>query len=103
MELMGREQVRRIPIVDERGALVGVVAQADSCGMSGKDKQAEKAVEQISQSGRQSPDLTWPTPGPARLVSPGARAARGCRGRGAPGPVPVHPASGRLTAALGRA
>jgi CBS domain containing-hemolysin-like protein len=29
MELMSREQVRRIPIVDERGDLVGVVAQAD--------------------------------------------------------------------------
>ena len=29
MELMGREQVRRIPIVDERGSLVGIVAQAD--------------------------------------------------------------------------
>ena len=51
MELMGREQVRRIPIVDERGSLVGVVAQADLVRMSGKDRQAEKTVEQISQPG----------------------------------------------------
>ena len=51
MALMGREQVRRIPIVDERGSLVGVVAQADVVRMSGKDRQAEKTVEQISQPG----------------------------------------------------
>jgi CBS domain-containing protein len=51
MALMGREQVRRLPIVDERGSLVGVVAQADLVRMSGKDRQAEKTVEQISQPG----------------------------------------------------
>jgi CBS domain-containing protein len=51
MELMGREQVRRIPIVDERGSLVGVVSQADVVRLSGKDKQAEKTVEKISQPG----------------------------------------------------
>jgi CBS domain-containing protein len=51
MLLMGREQVRRIPIVDERGSLVGVVAQADLVRMAGKDRQAEKTVEKISQPG----------------------------------------------------
>jgi len=51
MALMGREQVRRLPIVDERGALVGVVAQADLARMAGKDRQVEKTVEQISQPG----------------------------------------------------
>jgi len=51
MELMGREQVRRLPIVDERGSLVGVVAQADLVRMAGKDKQAERVVEKISQPG----------------------------------------------------
>ena len=51
MALMGREQVRRIPIVDERGSLVGVVAQADVVRMSGKDAKAEKTVEQISRPG----------------------------------------------------
>jgi CBS domain-containing protein len=51
MDLMGREQVRRIPIVDERGSLVGVVAQADVVRMQGKDRKAERTVEQISQPG----------------------------------------------------
>lgn len=51
MELMGREQVRRVPIVDERGALVGVVAQADIVLEAKDDKKAEKTVEQISQPG----------------------------------------------------
>ena len=51
MKVMGREQVRRIPIVDERGSLVGVVAQADVVRMSGKDAKAEKTVEQISRPG----------------------------------------------------
>jgi len=51
MALMGREQVRRLPIVDERGSLVGVVAQADLVRVSGKERQAERTVEQISQPG----------------------------------------------------
>jgi CBS domain-containing protein len=51
MAMMGREQVRRIPIVDERGSLVGVVSQADVVRMAGKDRQAEKTVEQISRPG----------------------------------------------------
>ncbi len=49
MELMGREQVRRIPIVDERGELVGVVAQADVVLEADNNRRAEKTVEQISQ------------------------------------------------------
>jgi len=48
MELMGREQVRRIPIVDDRGALVGIVSQADIVLEAKDDKRAEKTVEQIS-------------------------------------------------------
>ena len=51
MELMGREQVRRLPIVDERGSLVGVVSQADLVRMVGNDRKVEKTVEQISQPG----------------------------------------------------
>jgi CBS-domain-containing membrane protein len=51
MDLMSREQVRRVPIVDERGSLVGVVAQADLARMSGNDRQVEKVVERISQPG----------------------------------------------------
>lgn len=48
MEVMGKEQVRRIPIVDERGDLVGIVAQADIARQA-DDKKAERTVEKISQ------------------------------------------------------
>ena len=48
MSLMAEEQVRRIPIVDERGNLVGVVSQADIVLESGDTGSAEKTVEQIS-------------------------------------------------------
>ena len=52
MELMGREQVRRIPIVDDRGALVGIVAQADVVREAKSDRKAERTVEQISEPSR---------------------------------------------------
>jgi CBS domain-containing protein len=51
MELMGREQVRRIPVVDERGSLVGVVSQADLARKARDSVRVEKTVEQISQPG----------------------------------------------------
>ncbi len=51
MELMSREQVRRIPIVDEKGALVGIVSQADVVLDVRDGKKAEKTVEKISQPG----------------------------------------------------
>jgi CBS domain-containing protein len=51
MALMGREQVRRIPIVDERGSLVGVVSQADLARKANDAIRVEKTVEQISQPG----------------------------------------------------
>ena len=51
MELMGREQVRRIPVVDERGSLVGVVSQADLARKAKDSAKVEKTVEQISQPG----------------------------------------------------
>ena len=50
METMSREQVRRIPIVDERGSLVGIVAQADIVRKA-DDRKAEHTVEEISQPG----------------------------------------------------
>jgi CBS domain-containing protein len=49
MELMGREQVRRVPVIDERGDLVGIISQADIVLEAKDDKRAEKTVEQISQ------------------------------------------------------
>jgi CBS domain-containing protein len=51
MDTMATEQVRRIPIVDERGALVGIVSQADVVRKAANDKKAERTVEKISQPG----------------------------------------------------
>jgi len=48
MTTMGREQVRRVPIVDERGLLLGIVSQADIVRKA-NDRQAEATVEKISQ------------------------------------------------------
>src|SRR4029079_19630037 len=41
MALMGSEQVRRIPIVDDRGDLVGIIAQADIVLEGEDNKKAE--------------------------------------------------------------
>jgi CBS domain-containing protein len=51
MTLMGQEQVRRIPIVDERGSLVGVVSQADLVRKANDAERVERTVEEISQPG----------------------------------------------------
>ena len=51
MEAMANEQLRRIPIVDERGSLVGIVAQADIVRKARNDGKAEKTVERISAPG----------------------------------------------------
>ena len=52
---MADEQVRRVPIVDERGTLVGIVAQADVVRKTRDDQKSERTVEQISRpSGKHS-------------------------------------------------
>jgi CBS domain-containing protein len=51
MKVMSAEQVRRVPIVDERGALVGIVSQADVLLEGPNGGQAERTVEAISQPG----------------------------------------------------
>lgn len=48
MKTMANEQVRRIPIVDDRGALVGVVSQAD-IALEAKDTATGSTVEKISE------------------------------------------------------
>jgi CBS domain-containing protein len=50
MDLMAREQVRRVPIVDDRGELVGIISQADIM-LNADDKRAEQTVEAISRPG----------------------------------------------------
>ena len=47
MEAMASEQVRRIPIVDAHGSLVGIVSQADIVRKA-DDGKAERTVEEIS-------------------------------------------------------
>jgi CBS domain-containing protein len=49
MELMGTEQVRRIPVVDERGDVVGIVSQADLLTRGKNDRKASETIENISQ------------------------------------------------------
>jgi CBS domain-containing protein len=47
LQLMARNQVRRMPVVGQDGRLVGVVAQAD-VAREAKDKQTGELVEEIS-------------------------------------------------------
>jgi CBS domain-containing protein len=48
LKLMAKHQVRRLPVTEEGGRLVGLVAQADIAKSAG-DKQTGRVVEQISQ------------------------------------------------------
>ena len=52
MNTMAREQVRRIPVVDERGSLIGIVAQADIVRKSNDASKAQRTVSQISEPSR---------------------------------------------------
>ena len=47
LRIMAKHQVRRLPVVEEDGKLVGVVAQAD-IAREGDDTQTGKLVEEIS-------------------------------------------------------
>jgi CBS domain-containing protein len=47
LRLMAQHQVRRLPVVEEDGRLVGIVAQAD-VARRGDDRQTGQVVEQIS-------------------------------------------------------
>ena len=48
LRLMASHQVRRLPVVEEGGRLVGIVAQAD-VAREANDKQTGELVEEISQ------------------------------------------------------
>lgn len=48
LELMAEHQVRRLPVVDEDGCLVGMLAQADVASVA-KEKKTGELIEQISQ------------------------------------------------------
>lgn len=51
MDTMASEQVRRIPIVDERGSLLGIVSQADVARKAKDESKVEETVERISEPG----------------------------------------------------
>lgn len=51
MSAMRTEKVRRIPIVDERGSLVGIVSQADVLTKTRDTSRAGETVEEISEPG----------------------------------------------------
>jgi CBS domain-containing protein len=51
MDAMADEQLRRIPIVDDRGMLVGIVAQADIVRKTGDEDKAGNTVKEISEPG----------------------------------------------------
>lgn len=51
MKLMRAEKVRRVPIVDERGGLLGIVSQADVVLKAHDDDTAERTIEEISEPG----------------------------------------------------
>ncbi|HWJ12507.1 MAG TPA: CBS domain-containing protein [Gemmatimonadaceae bacterium] len=51
MDAMRSEKVRRIPIVDERGSLVGIVSQADVLRKTSDTSLAGETVERISEPG----------------------------------------------------
>jgi CBS domain-containing protein len=48
LRLMARHQVRRLPVVEEDGRLVGIVAQAD-VAEAGDDRKTGQMVEKISE------------------------------------------------------
>jgi CBS domain-containing protein len=48
LRIMAKHQVRRLPVVEEDGRLVGVVAQAD-VAREGNDTQTGELVQEISQ------------------------------------------------------
>jgi len=51
MKTMSVEKVRRIPIVDERGSLVGIVSQADLLVRGRNDSGAAQTIEKVSEPG----------------------------------------------------
>lgn len=49
MDRMAQHQVRRIPVVDGRGRIAGIISQADLATRMDRPEQTEKVLENISQ------------------------------------------------------
>jgi CBS domain-containing protein len=52
LDAMSKHQLRRIPVVDEKGRLAGIIAQADLATRLEQPEATGKVVEQISKSKR---------------------------------------------------
>jgi CBS domain-containing protein len=52
IHLMGRQQIRRVPVVDDRDHLVGIVSLGDIANRADQDEELQSALEKIS--GRRS-------------------------------------------------
>lgn len=50
-EVMEREQIRRVVVVDKQGRIAGIVAQAD-IALAGPDVKTAEVVKQVSEPGR---------------------------------------------------
>ena len=48
-DIMAQEQIRRLPVVDDEGRIVGIIAQADIATRTNDYQQTAEVVEQISQ------------------------------------------------------
>ena len=48
LELMGRRQVRRIPVVDQDDSLIGIISLGDIANRADYDEELQDALEQIS-------------------------------------------------------
>ncbi len=48
-QVMSERQVRRVPVIDQAGQLVGIIAQADIATQGNQDKKVGETVEQISE------------------------------------------------------
>jgi CBS domain-containing protein len=51
VKIMSERQVRRIPVVDESGHILGIIAQADIATRTADAQQTAEVVEEISQPG----------------------------------------------------
>jgi CBS domain-containing protein len=48
IELMGRKQIRRVPVVDREDRLLGIIAMADIANRAEQDEELQAALERIS-------------------------------------------------------
>jgi CBS domain-containing protein len=58
LDIMAEHQVRRVPVVDNSGSLVGIIAQADIATRVAAPAKTARVVEEISQSPIRSEQLT---------------------------------------------